>query len=128
MPNSFIKSLARKTGKSVSEIEDAWKDAEAIVRSTGINREDVSYYPQVTSITKKLVKEVSKKEGHIHIRYGDIPNREISNIFKPDKFKRDQRRRDRDKESNVVPKRSTKREDISLTYSILAELYNEDTN
>jgi Zn ribbon nucleic-acid-binding protein len=52
MPANIVKSFAEKTGKSESEVEKLWDKAKASVDKP---ESDPSYYPNVTSILKKML-------------------------------------------------------------------------
>ena len=57
MPTPLIKSLADKSGKSVSEVEKLWNKAKEITKSEyNLNPEDDNYYSITVGILKKMLK------------------------------------------------------------------------
>jgi hypothetical protein len=54
MPNKVIKSFAKKTNKSIEEIEAKWAKAKSIV-SDEVSENDPSYYARVVAILKKMI-------------------------------------------------------------------------
>jgi hypothetical protein len=56
MPSSVVKSIALKTGKSESEVEDLWQKAKETVTANypNIIQGSDSYWALITSITKKM--------------------------------------------------------------------------
>jgi len=56
MPSTVVKSIAKKTNKSVSDIESLWNRAKKEVEDQykDIDKDSDSYYKLVTSITKKM--------------------------------------------------------------------------
>lgn len=53
MPNSVIKSFAKKTGKTVSEIESLWDKADTIAKDKGIS--DSDKYAYIVGILKNML-------------------------------------------------------------------------
>lgn len=54
MPSNMVKALAQKSGKSVEQVEKAWKEAEKIVQEEGIPESDrEQYYGTLVTILKK---------------------------------------------------------------------------
>lgn len=52
MPNNIVKSFAKKTGKTVQEVEKMWDEAKAIAYKSG-HKEDYDY---VVGILKNMLK------------------------------------------------------------------------
>lgn len=58
MPNDVIKSFAKRSGKSVEEVEKMWKQAKAEAQSqvkAGKVKQD-AFYAYATGIVKKMLK------------------------------------------------------------------------
>lgn len=74
MPSNVVKSFARKTGKSVSEVEDKWEEAKKQVEDEypNIKKDSDRYYKLVTSITKSMI---GLKES-----FTDIVDRELDDL------------------------------------------------
>ena len=53
MPNNIVKSFAKKSGKSVKEVEKLWKKAEAIAKEEGISKK--SFYSYITGTLKNML-------------------------------------------------------------------------
>lgn len=54
MPSSIVLSFAKKTGKSVAEIEKKWEEAkEAVKKST--SESQPKFYPEVVTVLKKML-------------------------------------------------------------------------
>lgn len=58
MPNNVIDSFAKKSGKSVKDVEKEWKASKEIVKSEypKIKQDSEDFYKLVTSILKKKLK------------------------------------------------------------------------
>lgn len=56
MPNNVVKSLAKKSGKSVDDVEKLWDKAKKIAVDDGRSEDDEDFYPYVTGILKKMLK------------------------------------------------------------------------
>lgn len=61
MPNPLVKNIAKRTGKSVEEIEDIWKDAKKDA-SDKFDKQDDHYWGYVTRITERRAGLKDKKE------------------------------------------------------------------
>lgn len=57
MPNNMVASLAKKTGKTVEEVEKIWQDAKNVVEKEypKVTKESVQYYKLVNAITHKML-------------------------------------------------------------------------
>lgn len=55
MPSSLVKSLAKKSGLSVKDVEKKWKKAKALA-SQSKGASDSDYYALVVGILKRLVR------------------------------------------------------------------------
>ena len=55
MPSSVVSSFAKKTGKSIPEVEHFWKEAKAKAKQEYPNAEENKYYVIVTGILKKML-------------------------------------------------------------------------
>ena len=53
MPNSLVKSFAKKSGKSVEEVEKLWQEAEQIAKKNDVKEE--SKYAYIVGILKKML-------------------------------------------------------------------------
>jgi len=58
MPNSVVKSLAKKNNLSIDKVEDIWKDSEKIVKDIGMTDADKNFYPLITFFVKKKIKKL----------------------------------------------------------------------
>lgn len=58
MPTPLIKNLAKKSGKSLDEVEEIWANAKGIVSSDNpsLKVDSEKYWSLVTAITKKMLK------------------------------------------------------------------------
>jgi hypothetical protein len=56
MPNSVIKSFAKKSGKSEAEVEKMWDSVKASLIKGGASESDENFYPKLTGIVKKNLK------------------------------------------------------------------------
>ena len=136
MTNSVVRSLARKTGRPIAEVNKTWDQAKVIVDTSGVRQSDPSYFPQIISVTKNLLKKDDVSE--MHDRYGDISNPKKLDIHNPEKFRKDQQKRDsergikRRKPFNPIRvsrediHENTVRETVSITSSILKDLDYEE--
>ena len=55
MPASIVKSLARKSGQSLKDVERKWQKAKALA-SQSKDASDPQYYALVVGILKRLVR------------------------------------------------------------------------
>ena len=56
MPNSYLKHLAKKTGKSITQIENVWEKAKSAVKKEYPNKkQDQSFWAIVTKVTQKML-------------------------------------------------------------------------
>lgn len=60
MPNAYVKSLARKTGKSISEVESLWDKAFAIAAKKLSGRSGDDIYAYTMGILQKMLKEAKR--------------------------------------------------------------------
>lgn len=118
MPNSLVKSLAKKSGKSASEVEDLWDRAVELAKKQGISSNANNFFAYVVGILKKMLKVESAvllnsspdslfevyTDGTPH-RIRQTPINNTSKIFKRDSFLK--RRDDRDK--NKKPEKNKKK-------------------
>lgn len=65
MPNNVVKSLADKSGKSASEVEDKWEEAKKIAHEEypDLSEDDDKFWKIVTGITKKMLGIKEEKEN-----------------------------------------------------------------
>jgi hypothetical protein len=56
MPSNIVKSFAKKTGKSESEVEKLWDRAKKSAKDQGRKETDPKFYNLVTGILKKMLK------------------------------------------------------------------------
>lgn len=56
MPASIVTSFAKKTGKSVAEVEKLWNEAKKSAKEQGRKETDPKFYNLVTGILKKMLK------------------------------------------------------------------------
>lgn len=58
MPSSIVASFAKKTGKSVEDVEALWKKAKVVVKDefSDIDKESDKYFQIVTGVLKKMLK------------------------------------------------------------------------
>lgn len=57
MPTAYIKKTAKKTGKSVKQVESLWNEAKASAAEQG----KADNYAYITGIFKKMIKGLDKK-------------------------------------------------------------------
>lgn len=63
MPSNLVKSLARKTGRSIKELEELWTQAKEITRSEGIVESDKdNFYKYAVGVFKQ---SLGKDKIHI---------------------------------------------------------------
>lgn len=53
MPNSLVKKYAEKSGKTIPEVENIWKDIVNGIKDSGKSKDDPRFYGLVVSILKK---------------------------------------------------------------------------
>ena len=58
MPSAVVKSFAKKSDKSVKQVEKLWDEAQAIVKKQNpkIKKSSKKFYPLVVGILKKMLK------------------------------------------------------------------------
>ena len=114
MSNSLIKSLAKKFGKPIVEMERLWNKAVESSRKRGLSGNPSQFLSYTKSVLKRLIKKEEEEEKKIKVLLldpedlvelysdGDTPHRirsepigSSSTIFKRNKFLK--RRDDRDK-------------------------------
>ncbi len=63
MPNNIVKSFADKSGKSTTEVEEMWNNAENIVKDKyNLSKADGDkYYSAITGLLKKMLKLVDEE-------------------------------------------------------------------
>lgn len=117
MPNSIIKSFAKKYGKTTKELEDLWDKAARLAIKKGIAKDSESMYAYTTGILKRMLKKdslllapsnqllESYLDGTSH-RLRAEPIGSASTIFKRDKFLR--RRHEKDKKK-IISKKTAKK-------------------
>ena len=72
MPSPIIKSFAKKTDKTESEVEKLWKKAEDIVKKEyDKDKDDDSFYPIVVGILKRMLKI---EESSFNLLYDHVIN------------------------------------------------------
>lgn len=66
MPNNIVKSFAKKTGKSESEVERLWNKAEGIVKKDykDVEKESDKYYQITTGILKNMLSLEGNEESN----------------------------------------------------------------
>ena len=114
MPNSIVKSFAKKTGKSVQDVEKLWDKAVGIAAKQGLAKDSEAFFAYTTGVLKKML----KLEGKLRTPPADLiegymdgtPHRmraepigSASTIFKRDKFLR--RRGEKDQKKVVSGKK-----------------------
>ena len=123
MPNSIIKSFAKKSGKSIDEVEALWDKAKKIALKNGLPEGTDAFYAYVSGILKKMLKVESKLNtdpedlledytSGTKWRLRSEPMNSSSTIFKRDTFLR--RRSEKDKKkvvSGVHKKAKSSKED-----------------
>lgn len=74
MPSSVVKSFARKTNKSVSEVESKWEEAKKQVdrEYPNVKKDSDQYYKLVTSITKSMI--------GLRESFNDLVDRELDDL------------------------------------------------
>lgn len=65
MPNNIVQSFAKKSGKSIDQVEKLWQKAKAIAAEEG----HVEDYAYITGILKKMLS--IKEEQHYMKSYKD---------------------------------------------------------
>jgi hypothetical protein len=120
MPNSVVKSLAKKSGRSVDEVEGLWDKAVSLAGKKGLSQDSDNFYAYVTGILKRMLKTESillqDSEIVVDSYLDGTPHRlraepigSASTIFKRDKFLR--RRNERDKKKIPSGKKKEKPND-----------------
>ena len=71
MPTAIVKSLAKKHGKPVEEVEKLWKRAKTATLST-MKSTEPHFWPTVVTILKKMIKKTSVKEITDKILSGSV--------------------------------------------------------
>lgn len=117
MPNSIVKSFAKRSGKSVDEVEDLWKKAEKLAVKKGITQQAKNFFAYTTGILKRMLKLESllqEPEDMLESYLDGTPHRirseprdAASTIFKRDKFLR--RRNEKDKKKVISGKHKSKK-------------------
>ena len=113
MPNSIVKSFAKKSGLPIDEVEKLWDRAETIARKKVSNANDIFSY--TVGVLKRMLK-LSKKEillknpSDLIENYLDEsswrmraePKSDSSIIFKKDSFKSRQAKRDSERKKKKL--------------------------
>ena len=74
MPASLLKSLAKKSGKAIKDVERLWKKAKELTVKAGFDVAASNYYPYVVGIMNKMLGLTEQKLVH-----------QINDIFKEGK-------------------------------------------
>lgn len=58
MPSNIVKSFAKKSDKSIKQVEKMWDEAQDIVKKQNpkIKKSSKKYYPLVVGVLKKMLK------------------------------------------------------------------------
>ena len=64
MPADLVKSFAKKSGKSVEDIEKMWKDVKASLVKQGDDKDEDGFYAKLVGIMKKNLKLESVEEDN----------------------------------------------------------------
>lgn len=60
MPNNIVKSFAKKSGKSIDEVEALWDKAVKLAVKKGLVKDTGAFFAYVTSTIKKMIKLENK--------------------------------------------------------------------
>lgn len=128
MPSSIVKSFAKKSGKSIDEVEALWDKAIDLTTKRGLSSSSSSFYAYAVGILKKMLKvELNYlsddprllldgyMDGTPH-RIRQTPINSTSKIFKRDSFLKD--REERDKKSKKNKKKANNRPTLNQVNSI----------
>lgn len=121
MPSSIIKSFAKKTGKSIEEVESLWDKAQKIAQKKGLSKDPDSFFAFATGVLKrmlKLEKNLNKDPEDLVEGYMDGTSHRIrsepigsaSTIFKRDKFLRRRSEKDKKKKSYDTKKKKVSKD------------------
>ena len=118
MPNSIIKSVSKKTGKSIAEVEKLW-DKAVKAAAKQMPKDSDQFFAYAAGILKKMasVNEAYDDLNSKH-RLRSKPKNDMSKIFKRDQYLRDRDKKDKERKKKM---KKTDKKLKSLEESLLLE-------